>query len=109
MAYDESLARRVHAILADQPELDEKKMFGGLAFMLRGNMCCGIMRDELMVRAGPEQYAALLALPHAHALELGGRPMRGMVGVAPAGLASDEDLDGWVRRGIAFAETLPAK
>jgi TfoX N-terminal domain len=65
MAYDESLAGRVRALLADQTELSERKMFGGLAFMVRGNMCCGIVGEELMVRVGPEQYAAALAQPRA--------------------------------------------
>jgi TfoX/Sxy family transcriptional regulator of competence genes len=109
MAYDESLAGRVRALLADQIELSERKMFGGLAFMARGNMCCGIVGEELMVRVGPEQYAAALAQPHAPEMDFTGRPMRGMVMVAANGLASDESLEQWIRQGIMFVSSLPSK
>lgn len=109
MAYSEELAERVRAILADRPDVVEKKMFGGLTFMLRGNMCCGIQQDGLMVRVGPERYAEALAQPHAHAMDLGGRPMRGMVKVALEGLASDAALAAWVQQGVQYASSLPAK
>ena len=109
MAYDESLAGRVRALLADQMELNERKMFGGLAFMVRGNMCCGIVGEELMVRVGPEQYAAALAQPHAREMDFTGRPMRGMVMVAANGLASDESLEQCIRQGIMFVSSLPSK
>jgi TfoX/Sxy family transcriptional regulator of competence genes len=108
MPYNEVLAQRVRATLAEQDAVDEKKMFGGLAFMLHGNMCCGIIRDDLMVRVGPEQYADALAQPHARELDFTGRPMRGMIVVDAAGLNSDADLEAWVRRGIAFVSGLPA-
>jgi hypothetical protein len=77
--------------------------------MLNGNMCCGIMRDDLMVRVGPEQQADALAQPYARELHFTGRPMRGMVVVAAAGLDNDADLQAWVQRGIAFVSSLPAK
>jgi len=109
MAYDETLAQRVRAALADQPALDEKKMFGGLTFMLHGNMCCGIIHDDLMVRVGPDQHAAALARPHARELDFTGRSMRGMVVVDAAGLQTEQELAEWVQRGVAFASTLPAK
>jgi TfoX/Sxy family transcriptional regulator of competence genes len=109
MAYDESLARRVRSQLANQVDLHERKMFGGLAFMVRGNMCCGIVGDELMVRVGSEQYAAALAQPDARAMDFTGRPMTGMVMIATDGLASDEALEQWIRRGIAFVSSLPSK
>jgi TfoX/Sxy family transcriptional regulator of competence genes len=109
MAYNENLARRVRALLADQSEVGERKMFGGLAFMIRGNMCCGIVGEELMVRVGPEQYAVALAQPHAREMDFTGRPMRGMVMVAANGLASDESLEQWIRRGIMFVSLLPSK
>lgn len=109
MAYSEELAERVRAILADRPDVVEKKMFGGLTFMLRGNMCCGIQQDGLMVRVGPEKYTEALAQPHARTMDLGGRPMRGMVMVALEGLASDAALAAWVQRGVQFASSLPAK
>jgi TfoX/Sxy family transcriptional regulator of competence genes len=109
MPYNEALAQRVRATLAEQDAVDEKKMFGGLAFMLNGNMCCGIIHDDLMVRVGAEQYADALAQPYAHELDFTGRPMRGMIVVDAAGLSSDADLDAWVRRGVAFVSGLPAK
>jgi TfoX/Sxy family transcriptional regulator of competence genes len=109
MAYDESLARRVRAHFADLSDLRERKMFGGLAFMVRDNMCCGIVGDELMVRVGPEQYAAALGQPHAREMDFTGRPMTGMIMVATDGLASDEALEQWIQRGIVFVSSLPSK
>ena len=109
MVYDESLARRVRSQLANQIDLHERKMFGGLALMVRGNMCCGIVGDELMVRVGSEQYATALAQPHAREMDFTGRPMTGMVMVATDGLASDEALGHWIQRGIVFVSSLPSK
>ena len=109
MPYNEGLAQRVRATLAEQDAVVEKKMFGGLAFMLNGNMCCGIIRDDLMVRVGPEQYADALVQPHVRELDFTGRPMRGMIVVDADGLRSDADLEVWVRRGVAFVSELPAK
>ena len=109
MAYDETLAQRIRELLADKHSVVEKKLFGGIAFMLRGNMACGIVKDELMVRVGPERYDDALARPHARPMDFTGRPMKGMVYVGPEGLRSDADLAGWVRRGVEFAATLPAK
>lgn len=109
MAYDEGLARRERAQLAHQADLSERQMFGGLAFMVRGNMCCGIVGEELMVRVGPEQYAAVLAQPHAREMNFTGRSMRGMVMVARDGLATDEVLAQWIRQCIGFVSSLPSK
>ena len=109
MAYDESLARRVRVHLADESDLYERKMFGGLAFMVRGNMCCGIVGDELMVRVGPVQYAAALAQSHAREMDFTGRPMTGMVMVATEGLSSDAALEEWIRQAITFVSSLPPK
>jgi hypothetical protein len=109
MAYDEDLAARIRTILADQPTLIEKKMFGGLAFMLHGHMCCGVMPEELMVRVGPAQRGAALGLPFARELDFTGRPMTSMVVVAPEGLEADGDLAAWVQRGVQFVTTLPPK
>jgi TfoX/Sxy family transcriptional regulator of competence genes len=109
MAYDQTLAQRVRALLVEQEELRERKMFGGLAFLLNGNMCCGVVGDELMVRVGPEQYGAALAQPFARELDFTGRPMTGMVMVAPEALSSDEHLAAWVMQGVAYAASLPAK
>ena len=109
MAYDEELAERVRRALTPHEGLSEKKMFGGIAFMLRGNMCCGIVRDQLMVRVGPERYDDALARPHARPMDFTGRPMKGMVYVGPEGLRSDADLSEWLRRGAEFAAALPPK
>ena len=83
MAYDERLAQRVREELADRPGYAEKKMFGGLCFLLRGNMCCGVGKDGLMVRVGPEQYESALADDHARQMDFTGRPMKGFVFVHP--------------------------
>ncbi len=91
------------------PEIVEKKMFGGVGFLLQGNMACGILNDDLIVRVGPEQYEEALAEAHARPFDITGRPMTGWVMVAPAGYAEDEDLDRWVQQGLAFAGSLPAK
>ncbi|MEX2238622.1 MAG: TfoX/Sxy family protein [Dehalococcoidia bacterium] len=109
MAYDEQLAERIREILGPRPDLGERKMFGGLAFMLGGNMACGLIRDELIVRVGPERYHDALAQPHARVVDLTGRPMRGMVLVARQGIAADGDLEAWIERGATFAASLPPK
>ncbi len=109
MAYDETLATRVRTALRGQEGVVEKKMFGGVAFMLRGNMCCGIVKDELMVRVGPDGFDDALRQRHARPMDFTGRPMKGMVYVGAAGLRKDPDLAAWVRRGVEFAASLPAK
>jgi TfoX/Sxy family transcriptional regulator of competence genes len=109
MAYDEGLAARVRDVLGDHPDVIEKKMFGGLAFMVWGNMACGIIQDDLMVRVGPDGYEAALTQPHARVMDFTGKPMRGMVVVDGAGLDADETLDEWVQRGLQYALSLPPK
>jgi TfoX/Sxy family transcriptional regulator of competence genes len=108
MAYDEALADRVRTLLAEEDGLSERKMFGGLAFMLHGNMACGIVKDELMLRLGPEGADAALDRPHVRQMDFTGRPMTGMVFVAPAGLAGDA-LDELVKQAVAYARTFPPK
>ena len=109
MAYDESLATRVKEILSVRADVAERKMFGGLAFMLAGNMCCCVTESGLIVRVGSEGYEEALALPHAGLMDFTGRPMRGWVLVRPGGLTSHAGLNEWVTRGIEFAATLPRK
>ena len=109
MAYDEGLSQRLREVVEEQPGIAEKKMFGGLCFMLSGNMCLGVVGDELMVRVGPDAYEACLAEPHAREMDFTGRAMKGMVYVATEGFESDEDLASWVQRGVAFAASLPPK
>ena len=88
MAYDERLAERIREILSRKRDMREQKMFGGLCFLLRGNMCCGIVGDELIARVGPDAYDAALARPHARPMDFTGRPLRGMVYVAAPGTAN---------------------
>ena len=109
MAYDETLAARVKEVLSEHSDIAERKMFGGLAFMLAGKMCCCVTDRGLMVRVGPEGYEEALTLPHAGVMDMTGRPMRGWVLVDPAGLESRTNLAEWVSRGATFAATLPAK
>ena len=109
MAYDEQLAERIRVVLAGRDGVTEQKMFGGIAFMLNGNMGVGITRDELMVRIAPDGQEAALAQPHVRVMQMGDRPMRGMVGVAPAGVETDADLARWVNAGVDVAASLPPK
>lgn len=108
MAYDEELAGRVRAQLDDEPGLTERKMFGGIAWMLAGNMAVGLMKDGLLVRLG-DQVEAALGEPHATRPMMGERPMKGMVLVAPEGVESDEQLRAWVARGSGVARRQPPK
>ncbi len=109
MAYDEALAARIRSAFEGQPGVAEKKMFGGVAFMVGGNMACGVTSDELMVRVGPDNYEDALSRPHARPMDFTGRPMRGMVYVTRRGFESDQDLAAWVESGASFARSLPAK
>jgi TfoX N-terminal domain len=109
MAYDEGVAQRLREALGARRDIAEKKMFGGLAFMLSGNMCCGVIGDTLMARVGPRQYDKALARKHARAMDFTGKPLKGFVYVAPAGFASDRDLERWVSLCVAFAGSLPRK
>jgi hypothetical protein len=109
VAYDEGLAERIRDLMADEAGVTEKRMFGGLCFLLRGNMCVGVVKDELMVRAGPDAYETLLRLPHARKMDLTGRPMKGLLFVGADGLLADRDLAGWVSHGMSYAKSLPAK
>jgi TfoX/Sxy family transcriptional regulator of competence genes len=106
--YDEGLAERVRELLADRPDLTEKKMFGGIGFMLGGNMCCGVLGDELVARLGPDSETAL-AETHVRPFDFTGRPMSGFVLVGPGATETDDDLDRWVARCEAFASSLPPK
>jgi hypothetical protein len=109
MAYDEGLAQRIRELLEDDPRVSERKMFGGVAFFVNGNMAAGIIRDELMVRVGPESYEDALALPHARPMDFTARPMRGFVQVAPPGFEADGALRAWLARGVSHAESQPPK
>lgn len=109
MAYDEGLAERIRDILSDRSDVIEKRMFGGLAFLVQGRMCVGIVKGDLMVRVGLEAHAKLIREPHAREMDFTGRPMKGFVYVSAPGFESDADLRRWTERGVSYASTLPAK
>lgn len=109
MAYDEGLAQRVRETLNEPPGLVEKKMFGGVGYMLHGNMACGVYKDKLIVRVGPEGHAGAMSRPHTAPFDITGRAMKGWVMVEAAGYESDDDLKEWVQLGVDFALTLPSK
>jgi TfoX N-terminal domain len=108
VAYDERLAARVRALLAERTDVGERKMFGGLTFMVGGNMCCGVNGDELIVRLDPDHEEEALARPHARPMDFTGRPMRGFITVQPDGIEGDA-LNRWVLEAVARAESLPRK
>jgi TfoX/Sxy family transcriptional regulator of competence genes len=109
MAYDTILASRVRDILGDNPEIGEREMFGGIAFLLSGNMAVGVSKDELMVRIDRDEYDEALAEPGVRAFDMTGRPMRGWILVTPEATAEPADLQQWVETGLDFAATLPPK
>jgi hypothetical protein len=109
MAFDERLANRIRTTLGRRKGLAEKKMFGGIAFLLNGNMCCGVHRTELIVRLPPEETAAALSEPHTRLFDLTGRPMKGWLLVEPAGVKTDAKLQKWVSVASTYAASLPAK
>jgi TfoX/Sxy family transcriptional regulator of competence genes len=109
MPYDAGLAQRVREVLEEEPEFDEKKMFGGICFLLFGNMVCGIIRDELLVRVGAANYNEALKMPHTKKFDLTGKALKGWVMVVSEALDSDEELSDWVQKAVNFVRTLPPK
>ena len=110
MAFDEDLARRVREMLDGQPDVAERKMFGGIAFLVGGNMCCGVLGEDLIVRLEPGEAAGLLGSePGVRPFDVTGRPMRGWLFVAPEATAEDRSLERWVDRAETFASGLPPK
>ena len=109
MAYDEGVAQRIREYLEGRDDVVEKKMFGGIAFMVFGNMCCGVVDDTLMARVGPDEYAQTLELPYARAMDFTGKPLRGFIYVDPEGFADDGDLSIWIERCLSFISILPPK
>jgi TfoX/Sxy family transcriptional regulator of competence genes len=110
MAYDAELAERIRTLLSGRSDVHEQRMFGGLCFMLRGNMCCAVSgRGGLLVRVGPDAPASVLREPHASHMEMRGRVMAGYVRVAPGGYRTARELKKWVTRAVDFTATLPKK
>jgi TfoX/Sxy family transcriptional regulator of competence genes len=108
MAYDERLAARVRALLVDRTDVSERKMFGGLTFMVADHMCCGVNGDELIVRLDPDSEDDALARPHARPMDFTGRPMRGFVAVRAEGLKGAQ-LNRWLQEAVTRAESLTPK
>ena len=109
MTYNQSSAQRIREQMKKNPGFVEKKMFGGICFLLNGNMACGILNDDIIVRVGKEAYEGCLALPHTRQFDITGRPMTGWVMVSPEGYQSDAELETWLQKGIDFAKALPPK
>ncbi|MFG2879425.1 TfoX/Sxy family protein [Streptomyces sp. NPDC048337] len=109
MTYDEGLAQRIRERLGERSGLTEKRMFGGLAFLLGGNMTVGVVGDELIARVGPERTEEALARPEARPMDFTGKPMRGWVTVGGPALAQDEVIDHWIDTAVGFASSLPPK
>jgi hypothetical protein len=109
MAYNERLAERIRTHLGKRAGLTEKKMFGGIGFLLRGNMCCGVHGEDMIVRIDPEATDAALSRPHTHVFDLTGRPMKGWLLVRPKGLATAAALGRWIEVAASYADSLPAK
>ena len=109
MAFDESLVVRIRDALARKKGVEEKKMFGGVGFLLQGNMLVGVWKDALIVRLGPDNYDAALLEPHVKEFDITGRAMKGWVLVGPEGVEDDEQLTDWIGRAVKFVGKLPAK
>src|ERR1041385_934756 len=109
MAVDEDLAARVRELFERQKGAVEKKMFGGVCWMLHGNICVGVWKDSLIARVGAADTAAALDEPHTRPFDITGKAMTGWVLVDPVGVDSDDDLAAWVQRAVDFVTTLPAK
>jgi TfoX/Sxy family transcriptional regulator of competence genes len=108
MAYDLKLAERIRSQM-DGISFIEKKMFGGVGFLLNGNMACGVNKDNLIVRIDPNKQDALLKKPHAKPFDLTGKPMKGWLVIEADGVKTDKQLSAWVKEGIEFASALPPK
>ena len=109
MAYDESLADRIRQLFTNSEYTDEKKMFGGLAFMLNGHMCCGVIKDKLMARVGLDQYESSLQKSHTHKMDFTGKPLKGFIYIDPEGVESEKELEVWVNICKDFVFSLPPK
>jgi TfoX/Sxy family transcriptional regulator of competence genes len=109
MAYDEGLSVRIDELLEGRDQIEVKKMFGGLCYLSRGHMLCGVLQDTLMARVGPDQYADCLAREHAREMDFTGKAMKGMIYVSPEGIESDVDLSSWLESCFAFVDSLPPK
>ena len=109
LSYDPEAAKRVRKVLSGRDDVVERRMVGGLSFLVNGNMCCGIHGMALMVRVGAKDREQALREPHVRPMQLGGRALSGFICVEPAGFATEDALIGWVQRGLDFVSGLPAR
>jgi TfoX/Sxy family transcriptional regulator of competence genes len=109
MAFDEDLAARIRKALARKKNIEEKKMFGGVGFLLNGNMLVGVWKDSLIVRLGDEEGEEALLEPHVKPFDITGKAMKGWAMVTPEGIEGDDQLRGWIKRCLAFVGRLPGK
>lgn len=109
MAFDETLAQRLRSLLIGRSGYEERRMFGGIAFMLDGRMCCGVLKGELVARVSADDYAAALKQPQVRPMDFTGRPMKGYLYIASSAIADDGSLAMWVERCVSFVTALPAK
>jgi TfoX/Sxy family transcriptional regulator of competence genes len=109
VAFDEALAARVREALAENAEISERQMFGGIAFLLSGNMAVGVSKEDLMVRIDPDDQEEALAHPGVRPFDMTGRPMKGWILVAPEATEEESELAQWITRGLDFAGSLPPK
>ena len=109
MAYDETLAARIRQNLARHKNVENKKMFGGIGFLLNGNMLVGVWKDSLIARVGSDEYEHAVLEPHVKEFDITGKPMKGWVLVEPQGVVDDQQLNEWIQRALKFVGKLPAK
>src|SRR5207244_10183498 len=107
MVYDEALAARVRAALANRKDVEEKKMFGGITFMVAGQMCRGVLKDDLIVKVDAEEAPGLLEKAHVRPFDFSGKPMLGMLYVSPGAVREEASLHEWVKRGVDFVASHP--
>ncbi len=106
MAYDEQLAARIRKILRRHKGVTEKKMFGGLSFLLHGKMCCGILQNDLVARIQPKDYEAALQQSHVRPMDFTGRTLKGFIFVGPMGFQSEQELARWIKHGVEFVSAI---
>ena len=109
MAYDEGLAFRVEEMLMGRSELDEKRMFGGIAWLVNGNVAVGVFEESLICRIGPEEYKAALTKPGIREFDITGRPTKGWIMASDEAINEDNGLKYWIDKGLEFGSSLPAK
>ena len=109
MAYDEGLAFRIEEYLSAYPELETKKMFGGIGWMINGNIVCGVFEDKLISRVGPDEYHNALKMDGIREFDITGRPMKGWIMAAETAISEDSGLKVWIDKGLRFGSSLPAK